>query len=394
MSDRCVAGGIWCRATTTALGVALSLLIAGCVRDVDTEGPPPSDDDAGDDDVGSDDDAADDDGGDDDAEDDDVGDDDTEDDDVGDDDTSPLFTVVTFNTGTTDGLSHELDGDDYGAEEAEYSNDYYGNGLAWLPAVQSVATWLATVQPDVVAFQEIFYSGECPEIPGYAQTGFVCENWSPGDPTVAQVLLGNGYQVACHPGNADKCLAVKLAFGTIAQCPNQDFCIEGLDGQSIDGCGGGARVARATINLVSGGQITVVGVHGTSGASGDDMDCREQQVEQIFDDMDGQPAANGVRNVILGDLNTDPGRVPGFLDPSVDAWNSYVGGNQPFQWISPIGFGATATYPSNLPVANIDHVISDAFTGSCYAMGFDGYPEVYPNVYFDHTPIVCEIGNL
>ncbi|MBW2263480.1 MAG: hypothetical protein JRG91_16070 [Deltaproteobacteria bacterium] len=141
-------------------------------------------------------------------------------------------------------------------------------------------------------------------------------------------------------------------------------------------------------------QITVVNVHGTSGIMPADMDCRAAQVEQIFVNMDGEPGANGERNVILGDLNTDPGRVPGWIDTSVAAWNDHVGGSQPFQWVSPFGAGAVPTYTGGL---NIDHVISDAFTsrGGCYAPGATpGFPAVYPYIYFDHKPLVCELGDL
>ena len=310
---------------------------------------------------------------------------------------NPGFVVVTYNTGTTEALNHDSDGDDYGEEQARYSNDYYGNGLAWLPAVEAVTDWLATVKPDVVVFQEIFYSEECAGIPVEAQTGFVCETWSPGDPTVAQVVLGSDYQVACHPGNADKCLAVKKSFGSIRQCGDADFCLEGLDGEVIPGCQSGARVARATIDLVSGGEITAVNVHGTSGMSGDDIDCRVQQVEQIFVNMDGEPAANGARNVVMGDLNTDPERIPGSLDDSAKAWNDYVGGNQPFQWVSDDTPTFIAEIPG-LPFSSdfaIDHVISDTFSGPCHVPGSsDGYPPIYPNVYFDHRPQVCDFGDL
>jgi hypothetical protein len=310
---------------------------------------------------------------------------------------NPRFVVVTFNTGTTEVLNHDSDGDGYGEEQARFSNDYYGNGLAWVPAVEAVTDWFATLKPDVVVFQEIFYSGECVGIPVEAQIGFVCETWSPGDPTVVQVVLGSDYQVACHPGNSDKCLAVKKSFGSIRQCEDEDFCLEGLDGERIEGCQSGARVARATIDLVSGGEITAVNVHGTSGASGNDIDCRVQQVEQVFKNMDGEPGANGARNVVMGDLNTDPERIPGSLDDSGKAWNNYVGGNQPFQWVSddtPTFIADIPGFPISSDLA-IDHVISDTFTGSCYVPGSsDGYPAVYSNVYFDHRPQVCDVGDL
>ncbi len=302
------------------------------------------------------------------------------------------FVVVTFNTGTGASTGTEGDGDGYGSAEAAISDAEYGNGLAWVEAVEAVRSWFALVQPDVVTFQEIFYSGNCPAIAPEYHPGFVCETWAAGDPTVARVLLGMGYQVACHPGKDDKCIAVKKSFGSIRQCTDPDFCLEGLDGERVDGCGSGARVARATIDLVAGGSITVVNYHGSSGILPDDMDCRAEQVEQVFVDMDGEPGADGTRNVVMGDLNTDPGRVPGWLDPSSAAWNDHVGGSQPFQWVSAFGPSATPTYTGGL---NIDHVASDAFTGVCHVPGVTaGYPAVYPYVMFDHKPLVCELGEL
>ena len=302
------------------------------------------------------------------------------------------FIVVTFNTGTSSGMQVDGDGDNYGSAQADLEDEYYGNGLAWGEAVDRVKTWLIALQPEVVAFQEIFYSGECPSIPASAYPGFVCETWQAGNPTVSQVLVGAGYQVACHPGKPDKCIAVKKSFGTIQQCNDPDFCLEGLDGEHINDCGGGARVARATIDLVAGGQITVVNIHGTSGVKRDDMDCRVAQVDQIFEDMDGEPGANGTRNVIMGDFNIDPGRIPGFLDPSSAEWNKYVGRNQPFQWVSPYGPSAEPTYDGKF---NIDNVVSDAFTGTCYTPGVtSGHPDIYPYHLFDHKPLVCELGDL
>ena len=302
------------------------------------------------------------------------------------------FVVVTFNTGTTGGMTHDEPGDVYGDTQAGYSDEYYGDGIAWIPAVEAAQAWFDTFAPDIVAFQEIFYSGNCPDVPAVAQTGFVCETWQPGDPTVAQVLVGDGYQVACHMGKDDKCLAVRAAFGTIRQCEDEDLCLDGLDGAEIDGCGGGSRVGRATVDLAQGGEITVVSYHGTSGALPDDADCRAAQVAHIFEDMDGEPAANGARNIVLGDLNIDPCRVPSFLDASSDAWNDEVGDGEDFHWVSPCGLLAEATYAGLL---NIDHVASDTFDGECYAPGVtSGYDDVYPPAYFDHKPLVCTIGDL
>ncbi|MCH9680773.1 MAG: hypothetical protein K0V04_04995, partial [Deltaproteobacteria bacterium] len=217
------------------------------------------------------------------------------------------FTVVTFNTGTTTTLAHAIDGDDYGSDEADLSDQHYGDGLAWQTNIDLTAAFFAQLQPDIVAFQEIFYSGDCPSIPPEAYPGFVCETWQPGDPTVAQTVLGPGYQIACNLGRPDKCVGVRQEFGSIVGC-NEDLCLDGLDGVPIPDCGGGSRNGRGVIELADGRVLTLVSVHGTSGFLPEDWACRQAQVDQVFVDFGGTPAADGRRNLVLGDLNTDPYR--------------------------------------------------------------------------------------
>ena len=297
------------------------------------------------------------------------------------------LTVVTFNSGTTEGLAHDGEPDDgYTSAHAALSDQYYGDGLAWVPAVQAATAFFAQVQPDIVVFQEIFYSGDCAEIPAEARADFVCESYTSGQPTVAQVLLGDGYQVACHIGKTDKCAAVRTAFGTFAGC-NESLCLDGLDGAKVDGCGGGSRVGRGTIELATGGTLTVVNVHGSSGFKEEDIDCRKRQFEQVFVDLDGQPAANGVRNLVMGDLNTDPARALG-ADASADRLADFAGGGKAFHFITAVGLDAPATYAGFF---NIDHVLSDSLVGDCWAAGNEPHPAVIDAVYFDHQPIVCTV---
>jgi endonuclease/exonuclease/phosphatase family metal-dependent hydrolase len=298
--------------------------------------------------------------------------------------------VVTFNTGTSEGLGHDAPPDDgYGEEQALISDMYYGDGLAWLDVVEDTTAFLAEVQPDVIAFQEIFYSGDCDMVPAEGKPGFVCETYQPGDPTVAQVILGAGYQVACHLGKNDKCAAVKRSFGRFAGC-DQDFCLEGLAGAQVMDCGSGSRVGRAVVELSEGGTFTLVSVHGSSGLTQEDQDCRREQFIQVFEDMgagDG-PAANGERNLVMGDFNTDPGLNADF-DESAAKVLDHVGDGQPFHFISDDGPDAPKSYAN---FVNIDHVISDAFDGSCWVAGLtDGHPAVSDVLYFDHKPIVCQL---
>jgi len=298
------------------------------------------------------------------------------------------FTAVTFNTGTSEGLPWTPDGG-YGPQQAALSDQFYGDGLAWLPAVENTTRFFAAVQPDVVAFQEIFHPGDCPSIPVDGGTGFLCETWRPGDPTVAQRVLGAGYQVACNLGKPDKCLGVKKTFGAIRGCA-AELCLDGLAGARVDGCGSGSRVGRGVIDFPDGGALTVVTVHGTSGLSAPDMDCRARQVDQVFVDFglgDG-PAANGSPALILGDFNTDPGRF-GPADTSAVRWRDFAGPRKPFHFVTAMGQDVPASYGG---LFNIDHVVSDVLEGSCWIAGVtDGHPDVNDFVYFDHTPHVCTV---
>lgn len=299
--------------------------------------------------------------------------------------------AVTFNTGTTDGLSHDAAPDDgYSSADAVISDTHYGNGLSWVPAVEAATAFFTDLQPDLVAFQEIFYSGDCAVVPPEAQAGFVCESWAEGDPTVANVIVGMGYQVACNLEKPDKCIAVRRAFGTFRGCDG-DLCLDHLDGARVPDCGGGSRVGRGVVDLVGGGELTVVNVHGSSGFSVDDMACRIQQFDQVFVDLgdgSGEPAANGAVNIILGDLNTDPVRIADG-DTSAARFAEFVGEGRAFDFINDTGPMAEPTYA----LFNIDHVVSDAFTGACEVPGVtEGVPAILDATYFDHRPIVCQLG--
>lgn len=288
------------------------------------------------------------------------------------------FVAVTFNSGTSG--SAGVPGDAYGAEQAAANDEWYGNGLAWTAFIAETAVFFADVDPDVVAFQEIFWPGDCPDIPTELHPGFVCEGWAEGDRTVVERVLGGDYQVACHPDHPDKCAAVHRRFGRFRGC-DAPFCLEGLTGFEIDGCGHGARVARGVIEREAGEPLTLVTVHGTSGLSAKEAECRTRQVEQVFVDLgDGDPGANGADggpNLVLGDLNTDPLRFIEF-DASARRWNDFVGPERPFRFL-------TDDTPTYGPAA-IDHVVSDTLRGTCTATA-----EVSDAGFFDHQPIVCEL---
>ena len=298
------------------------------------------------------------------------------------------FSVMTFNTGTTLGLPHDgLPADGYTTDHAITSDTYYGNGLAWTPAVDAARWHLDRIEPDVVVFQEIFHSDECESVPAEARAGFVCDGWRAGAMTVAQTVLGSAYQVVCNLGKPDKCAAVRRTFGTFRGCDDA-ICLDGLDGARVPDCGGGSRIGRGVIELVGGGEITIVNVHGSSGIEAGDQACRTSQFEQVFVDLDGAPAANGAVNVVMGDFNTDPVRLASG-DVSAARLVALVEEGD-FHFVTRADRTAPATYGG---LFNIDHVISDGFEGSCVAAGVtEGHDPVIDAVYFDHVPILCELG--
>ena len=273
---------------------------------------------------------------------------------------APSMTVATFNTGLGSAEGQVL----------ETSDTWYGNGLAWLPALEAAQTWASQIQPDLVVFQEIFDPAECVDIPEEARAGFVCEHWAEGDPHVALQVLGEGYSLSCHPGNTDKCLAIRDGFGSFDEAW----------GGSVEGCGSGARVARVHVEGPS-GPMTLVNVHGSSGLDSDSSACRVKQVEQVFLDLgDGEPAIDGARNLVMGDLNTDPGRFAGSDDSAV-RWNDFVGADHALHWHTEVGPDAPGSYAG---LADIDHVASDAFVGPC-----EVGPK--PDEAFDHRPVHCTL---
>lgn len=307
------------------------------------------------------------------------------------------LTVMTFNTGTSEQLPHDQAPDDgYGVAQALISDEHYGDGLAWQATVEATRGWFADVNEargpvDLVGLQEIFFSERCADIPSAARVGFVCESWQPGDLTVARYVLGDGYQVVCHPGKPDKCVAVRSAWGRVRGCA-EDFCLSGGVGVTVPGCGSGSRVTRFVIDLAAGGSLTAVHIHGSSGLSAKDQGCRLKQFQALTGAMDdGEPGLNGRAHVVLGDLNTDPHRFAA-ADPSAAWWAELPSASsteQPLEFVSQVGEEARPTYGG---VVNIDHVLADLWTGDCWSAGVTPQTApVWSGVYFDHSPMICDL---
>ncbi len=304
------------------------------------------------------------------------------------------LTVLTFNVGTTPGLDHDRgeatgEGDGYTQAMADIADAYYENSLSWNPAEAALTDFLAETKPDIAAFQEMFHDPWCESIPPHPDLDFVCKDYAPDRPWQIQRVLGEGYTTLCAPGQPDNCAGVRVDFGTVRGCAPGTLCPEGLEGEAPpSGCSRGARMSRAVIDTRDGRTLTLVVVHGTSGFSQEDMDCRRDQFVQVFEDRgDGTgPLAGGEANVIVGDFNTDPVRMEG--DPSADYVAEEVGPGRRFHFVSPVGREAPATYAG---IATIDYVISDVLAGDCRIPGAEGTPAVLDAIYWDHLPVLCEV---
>lgn len=315
------------------------------------------------------------------------------------------FTIMTFNVGTTEWMPHEDDPDGYSSELASLQSSFFGNNLAWMPAAEGVRRLIDQYRPDVVAFQELYFDGDCAtDCPKLLQKdpdqyavacdsdAFPCQGWTPtGDITVRRVL-GPDYAIACAPGHPDNCVGVRHDFGTLAGCTDGP-CLDGLDGMPPpNGCTKGARVATAVVQVHEGPELTVVDVHTTAGTN---IECRKAQFQQVFEDRgDGKPAAFGVDNLVLGDMNIDPfDASQAKYDASARYWNDQVGDDKPFRYLSSSGASGPYTHPFTM--TRLDHVISDTLAGSCVVLGVSEgttAPLSTDSTFFDHRPVFCTVG--
>jgi endonuclease/exonuclease/phosphatase family metal-dependent hydrolase len=303
----------------------------------------------------------------------------------------PPLRVLTFNVGSDGDSVTDAGGDSgsgFDAERAAIADRWYGNGLSWLPGIEAVRRFLSLADADIVALQEIFPAAQCQQIPERWHAGFICEDWQPGAPDVAQRILGSGYQVACHRDKPDKCLAVHRRLGQLSGC-DAAGCAP-LRGVEIEGCGRGSRQGLAIIALRGGGELAVGHVHGRSGAKLRDARCRERQFSTLLGD-EGVLHPPTARAIVLGDFNTDPARVR-WLDPSAQLLAD--AGRRPggFRFLSRTGVFARPTFLSFL---NIDHVLARGYGGHCRAGGRD--PELAAPAelgHLDHSPLLCELWPL
>ncbi len=303
----------------------------------------------------------------------------------------PSWTVFTFNVGTSKGLAHDVDGDEYDSEAAEITDQFYHNSLSWQRAEDALAVFVAAERPAIAFLQEVFYDGWCAQGPQPPPDWSVCAHLPPDGALQLERVFGPDYQIACHEGHPDKCIAVRRDIGRIRGCPKDGVCLDGLHGGPPPWpCSHGPRAARAEVDLADGTTLVVVSIHATSGLSAEDAACRAAQFRRVFIDAgDGSPLAPGSEPVLIGgDLNTDP-LMFAASDESAATWNEHVGAGKAFVDLAEPDQDAPASY---LGIAHLDHIATNAFEGDCVVAGRSaGVPPVLEATYWDHSPVVCKL---
>ena len=309
------------------------------------------------------------------------------------------LTVITINAGTTPGLAHDSDEESgrapYTDTTAGIVDASYQNSLSWNPAEARLTEWLAQVDPDIVAFQEIFHDPWCDDInrPEDAPLDLVCGSYTRERPRQVRRLMGPDFQIVCGEGKPDTCIAVHKRLGPVTACDGQpDNCLTTWDGFiPLSRCTSRDRLGRAFVESSNGHPaFNIIAVHGTSGLTVEDALCRRDIFSLIFDDKgDGTPLVRpDAINLVLGDFNVDPILFAGG-DDSADYLLEHIGDDHPFQWHSPTDPSGPRSYALGV---SIDHVASDGLTGSCIIPGSSpGVAPIWDRIYWDHRPVVCEL---
>ncbi|MEZ4241729.1 MAG: hypothetical protein R3F59_37390 [Myxococcota bacterium] len=253
-------------------------------------------------------------------------------------DGDPLV-AVTFNTGTTAGLDHDAPPDDgYGDAQAATSDAWYGDGLAWQAAIDDATDWFAALQPDLVAFQEV-YDPTTRRAPRSRPRRALASSARPGWRAI--------------PRSRSRCSARTTRWPATPTTPT-----------SASACA--ARSPRSAARCRAPPSTAAGAARGSRGPSSSSRTA--------------------------GSSPSSPSTAPPASPPTTRtaALARSTRCSSTFQWITEVGPDAPLTYGG---VATIDHVASDAFTGTCWHAGLtEGHPAVRDAVYFDHRPAVCTLA--
>jgi len=252
----------------------------------------------------------------------------------------------------------------------------YNSKLCERSVEESIAERIKELSPQVVFLQEVLHPSQCS---GWIESdrSKVCHiEVTSVEPLQPRRLLGDQYTIACyerkreaadHPRGLE-CIALSVDVGTIKDCPSGEICFNIGRADQISGeCNPEFVVHSVDASLYNTIPITLVNVHPNSR----NIDCRSQQLQQIFEGGGNSGLTNGKYTIIAGDFNTDPYRGD---SPSIAYWDRFVGlygSNKPFYYHS----GIAEKDPPFFTVFNyfgkrtVDHILSNFALGEGSTLG-------------------------
>jgi hypothetical protein len=274
----------------------------------------------------------------------------------------------------------------------------YAYNLCRIEVENNLIAGIAKISPDIVTLQEVTSNEQCDKM-DESDASLVCHSAHRAvELHQARRLVGADYSIACDARAGYECVAVAVAFGTIAGCPPGELCLGlAVTSPSPEGCDDGFSVSSVVVEPHDGPPFTVVNGHPPSGPA---FACRDAQLRQIFEGGGDMPALIGDGPALLsGDFNLDPfeEKPTWGEDVSLVTWNAYVGEGQRFRYHS-----GPAEQDPPLPTAVflgfrsvLDHVASDFAEGVCATLGeaegtqrLDGYDD-RPAFGTDHRALYC-----
>lgn len=264
------------------------------------------------------------------------------------------------------------------------NNDLRCSGYMWKLCLTSVEAKvrdsIRALDPDLVALQEVSTAAQC-EKRKESRRRKVCYSENlPADQEQARRLLGPDYTIAMAQGRYEA-IAVKVSAGSIEGCELGATCWTTDLPDLPEGCDPGFSVS-AVEAVIRGVRVRVVNAHPDSIR----LECRVKELEQAF------ALANGQRNLMLGDWNTDPYRGKG---EDVTLWKREVEA-RPFRIHSGIAERDPPYYtdlvPWPWPDKSLDHVISDFAQGTCLTLGENpGTQRLDDHGDLDHRGLFCKL---
>jgi hypothetical protein len=256
----------------------------------------------------------------------------------------------------------------------------YAYNLCEVDVEERIRDQIATLAPDVVALQEVLAPWQCDGM----EEGDANRTCHPDalaeEPDQVRRLLGPDYEIACDGRSGYECYGVHTAFGSIRECAAGECVAKTPD--VVGDCNAGFSVSSIDVDVAHGDRFTLVNGHPQSGF---EFACRAAQMEQAFDLASGP-------SLVAGDMNLDPWRD---TDESVLVWDEHVGDGKRFHYLSGPA-EASPPRPTNVTVIGemvLDHVVSDAFSGTCETLGeAPGTDRLDGGAGMDHRAIFCALS--